>query len=165
MVHVRPNEGANFTTIEHPRTAVGRTPDGVLLIGTVDGRQKGFSQGASLPELVKVLQDLGATDGINLDGGGSSEAVAWDGIANSPSDGSERSVADMLLVYADDLPASQPPAAKLTAPDHPLQVGDERGDGGRHQGDPRGADGKAAALFRQVVHDARGGIEPEGRTA
>jgi hypothetical protein len=42
---------------------------------TVDGRQPGFSEGASLDELADIFISLGARDAINLDGGGSTTMV------------------------------------------------------------------------------------------
>jgi hypothetical protein len=55
----------------HPRTALGVAPGNKLLLATVDGRQPGFSEGMYLRELAELLRGYGATDAINLDGGGS----------------------------------------------------------------------------------------------
>jgi hypothetical protein len=59
-----------------PRTAVGVSKDGrrVWLV-VVDGRQPGFSEGASTPELKTLFLALGAHDAMNFDGGGSSTMV------------------------------------------------------------------------------------------
>ena len=117
--------GQAFSTTRHPRTAVGRTREGILLFVTVDGRQKGLSRGVSLPELAQILLRYGATDAVNLDGGGSSSAVVWDTIVSSPSEGVERPVADALLLFADDLkPAARTPISNLSAPPDGLTVGD-----------------------------------------
>ena len=76
----------------HPRTALGTDPSGnVLWLVVVDGRQKGFSEGVTLEELAKVMLDLGCTEAVNLDGGGSSVMMLADPkgglvVANSPSD-------------------------------------------------------------------------------
>jgi hypothetical protein len=63
----------------HPRTAIGidRTSDTMWWI-VIDGRQPGFSEGASLRDVAEVLRALGASDGINLDGGGTSTMVVAD---------------------------------------------------------------------------------------
>src|SRR5262249_12901259 len=61
---------ADFTDRRHPRTAVGVTADGKLLLVTVDGRTAG-SRGATLPEMAGIMQRQGAVNAINLDGGGS----------------------------------------------------------------------------------------------
>jgi hypothetical protein len=55
----------------HPRTAAGVAPGNKLLLATIDGRQTGFSEGMYLREVADLLKSYGATDAINLDGGGS----------------------------------------------------------------------------------------------
>ena len=50
----------------------------------VDGRQAGYSEGMTLPELARLFESLGATDAINLDGGGSSSLALSGELANSP---------------------------------------------------------------------------------
>ncbi|MEX2169660.1 MAG: phosphodiester glycosidase family protein [Pirellulales bacterium] len=91
----------------NPRTAVGTTANNQLLLMTVDGRQSGFSEGVTLIELANLMIGHGATNAINLDGGGSTTMVMndyGDGLAaqvlNSPSDGGERSVGTNLAVFA-----------------------------------------------------------------
>jgi hypothetical protein len=53
---------------------------------TVDGRQPDTSVGMTLVEAADLLLALGATDGINLDGGGSTTFVAGGAVVNTPSD-------------------------------------------------------------------------------
>lgn len=96
----------------HPRVALGLSEDArELFILVVDGRQRQFSRGASLSELATMLRDLGATDGINLDGGGSLALVAevqgsWAPL-NRPNHmllrGVERVVPNHLCIYAPPL--------------------------------------------------------------
>lgn len=88
-----------------PRTAVGYTKDEKAILMVVDGRQ-GASIGVSLPELAQIMIDLGATEAINLDGGGSSQMAIGDSLINRPSGGSfQRSVATFLaIVDADSIP-------------------------------------------------------------
>jgi hypothetical protein len=97
---------AGFATSRHPRTAVGiaRNGDRLLLV-TVDGRQKPYSDGMTLRELANLMLALGARDAINLDGGGSTTLVYKDPrsgqltIANRPSDPSgERAVGNALAI-------------------------------------------------------------------
>jgi len=57
---------------KHPRTAMGYTSDGQLIFLVVEGRFPGKSEGVTLPQEAKILQDLGCVEGLNLDGGGSS---------------------------------------------------------------------------------------------
>lgn len=60
----------------HPRSAAGITKDErYLLLLVIDGRQKGYSLGASLEETAQWLEKLGAWHGLNLDGGGSTSLV------------------------------------------------------------------------------------------
>lgn len=56
----------------HPRTAIGYTPDGKLIILVVEGRNAGVAEGASLVHLAEMLKELGCVEALNLDGGGSS---------------------------------------------------------------------------------------------
>jgi exopolysaccharide biosynthesis protein len=96
----------------HPRTAIGIDRDtGQLLLLVVDGRQA-LSRGATMKELAKLFQRLGAEDALNLDGGGSSILVGRqpDGslaVLSSPSDGHPRPVANGLEVTYTAVP---PPA-------------------------------------------------------
>lgn len=56
----------------HPRTAMGYTRDGKLIILAVEGRRPGIADGASLTTLAQLFLELGALEALNLDGGGSS---------------------------------------------------------------------------------------------
>ncbi len=68
------------TKAVHPRTAVGLSKDNrYLIMITNDGRQKGYSEGATYKETADWLIRFGAYNGINLDGGGSTTMVADDG--------------------------------------------------------------------------------------
>ncbi|MEX2292065.1 MAG: phosphodiester glycosidase family protein [Mycobacteriales bacterium] len=96
----------------HPRTAVGVTDAGQLLLVVVDGRQGSYSAGMTLRELADFMLSLGARDAINLDGGGSSELFLNGLVANRPSDGGERSVSSALVV----LPGADAGQSDLTAP-------------------------------------------------
>jgi hypothetical protein len=94
----------------NPRTAVGATADGRLLLVTVDGRQPGYSVGMSLRELAELFVGLGAQAAINLDGGGSTTMVVDGVVVNRVSDPQERRVSTAVLVLA------EPPPAPVTPP-------------------------------------------------
>jgi hypothetical protein len=85
----------------HPRSAVGLSADGkTLCLLVIDGRRPG-SVGATEQELAIILRQLGAHDGLNLDGGGSTTLALryGDGTirpANTPVSGKERPVAACL---------------------------------------------------------------------
>lgn len=65
-----------FNRTLHPRTAVGVTKDGrYLILMTIDGRQPGYSAGASMHDVADWLLRFGASEGLNLDGGGSTALV------------------------------------------------------------------------------------------
>lgn len=67
------------TPVLAPRTAFGLSSDGRYLYTlVVDGRQKGYSLGADMKDLARMLKAAGAADAINMDGGGSSTLVYWD---------------------------------------------------------------------------------------
>lgn len=80
-----------------PRTAIAYLGGTSVVMVTVDGRQK-HSVGMTLYELARLLRELGARDAINLDGGGSTAMVVRGKLVNRPSDGTERSVNNALIV-------------------------------------------------------------------
>lgn len=102
--------GTDFDDKHPPRTAVGMTAHGKLLLMTIDGRQPGFAEGMSLQELGRFLLAHGAVDALNLDGGGSTTMVVADPeprVINFPSDhkadgkpGKLRAVGVNLAVFA-----------------------------------------------------------------
>lgn len=101
ITHVEEQMAENFATERHPRTAIGKTAGGQLLMVTVDGRQPKISVGMSLYSLADLLRELDAVEAINLDGGGSSTMVVNQRVVNSPSDQTgERSVGDAILVFS-----------------------------------------------------------------
>lgn len=56
----------------HPRTAMGYTKEGDLIVMVIQGRMKGIAVGATLTETAMLFKQLGCEGAINLDGGGSS---------------------------------------------------------------------------------------------
>ena len=70
-----------------PRSAIGATADGKLVVVVCDGRNKRGSAGFTLSEMADKLISLGCVMAVNLDGGGSSTFVGKDGVVlNMPSD-------------------------------------------------------------------------------
>ena len=57
---------------KHPRTCMGYTKDDYLIILVIQGRFPGVAEGAALEQEAKLMVDLGCTEALNLDGGGSS---------------------------------------------------------------------------------------------
>jgi hypothetical protein len=90
----------SFLNRRHPRTALGRAPDGTVVLLVADGRSPLHSLGMTTTELALELRRWGASDAINLDGGGSSTMVVRGRVVNLPSDETgERAVGDALLVF------------------------------------------------------------------
>lgn len=86
---------------KNPRTAVGFTSSNQLLMVTIDGRTSA-GVGMTLSELASYMINLGCIEAMNLDGGGST--TAWssaNGVLNTPSDGTQRSVTSALAVWSD----------------------------------------------------------------
>ncbi len=66
---------AAFCAAPHPRTALGLSADGqTLILLLAEGRRDGVP-GLTLADTARQLQALGAHDGLNLDGGGSSSLL------------------------------------------------------------------------------------------
>lgn len=83
-----------------PRTAIGYNSDGtkaILLV--VDGRQTGVSVGVPSKDLAAIMLNLGCTEALNFDGGGSSTLYVKElGVVNTPSEGSLRAVKNGLFI-------------------------------------------------------------------
>lgn len=88
-----------FAQSRHPRTLLGWNAAGEAFLVAVDGRQ-GDSRGMNLAEASELLLGLGATEGVNLDGGGGSTFVVNSRVINDPSDGEERLAVNILAVVA-----------------------------------------------------------------
>jgi exopolysaccharide biosynthesis protein len=92
----------DWITRRNPRTAVGIRPDGTVLLLVVDGHRHATSVGMTIEELRQVMGRLGASDAVNLDGGGSSAMVVRERLVNSPSDlDGERKIGDAVLFIED----------------------------------------------------------------
>lgn len=57
---------------KHPRTCMGYTGNGYLIILAIQGRFPGIAEGATLEQEARLLVELGCLEALNLDGGGSS---------------------------------------------------------------------------------------------
>ncbi len=109
-----------MVTNRHPRTLVGWNDAGKVWVVAVDGR-RARSRGMTLPEAAEYLRSMGASDAVNLDGGGSTAMVTtcpspsgWC-LRNRPSDGFERNVW-VALALVPRAPASPPPAPAQKKP-------------------------------------------------
>lgn len=68
---------------KNPRTAIGYTQDGNLIMVAVDGRE-GASVGMTLRELAGFMQSIGCINAMNLDGGGSTVMYVNGRVVNMP---------------------------------------------------------------------------------
>ncbi len=96
-------ERPGFASNRHPRTALGWDPDRRRVwIAVVEGRREGSAEGMTLPELAELFRSLGATEALNLDGGGSSVMVVRGRRVSRPSyPAGERPVVNALLIRVD----------------------------------------------------------------
>ena len=111
------NAGEGFTSghlaYRHPRTAVGQRASGRTILVAVDGRSSA-SMGVPTWELALEMVRLGAVTAVSLDGGGST-TMAFNGrVLNDPSDGSERPVAEGLMIFYYGIYAPKPPVHLLS---------------------------------------------------
>lgn len=81
-----------------PRTLLATRPNGTILLITIDGRWRRHSMGASMARAADLARRLGASEAVNLDGGGSTTFVVRGHVLNHPSDGFERRVVNGLVV-------------------------------------------------------------------
>lgn len=87
-----------YICLRHPRTAIGVTARGSILLVVVDGRRSD-SIGMNPRQLALYMRNLGAVDALNLDGGGG--ATMWVtglGVVNQPSGGYQRAVTNAVVV-------------------------------------------------------------------
>lgn len=105
QVNISMPNNESFATTRSDRTAIAVDATGKkVFMVTVDGRQSGYSNGATLKDLASYLISKGAKYAINLDGGGSTTMVARTpgmeapALVNRPSGGSERRVSATLQV-------------------------------------------------------------------
>ncbi len=83
----------------HPRTAIGVTGDGLLVLLVCEGR--GMTDGVAgmtFAEEAAVMKSLGCVDALNLDGGGSSCLLVEGKETIKVSDGAQRPVGSVILL-------------------------------------------------------------------
>ena len=109
-VIVKDSEPIDDRTFSHymspqPRSAVGIKADGSLVFYAIDGRQKGYSGGATLLDLAERMAALGCVTAANFDGGGSTAVnVSLPGYdsadtVNKPSGKTERRVSNAIAFF------------------------------------------------------------------
>ena len=119
----------SYNTDRHSRTMVGITADGKLVICVLDGRQEPFSCGGTMHELAQIMLEAGCVRAFNLDGGGSTTFMAKNEgsnictVQNRPSDGSERSISNGIIIASTAVPSDAFDHVSMVAEDEYLTVG------------------------------------------
>ena len=72
-----------------PRSAIGQSKSGAVLMLIVDGRAPGYSIGATMGDLAEMMLDYEAEQAINLDGGSSSVMYFRGKVISKPSAGNK----------------------------------------------------------------------------
>ncbi len=109
-----PNSWDKALLKKNPRTALGVTADGALVVLVADGREVNSAAGLTLQSLAEEMVARNCVTAINLDGGGSSVmSLRLPGqsnctVVNRPSDGAPRKVSTYLLFVTDAAPDGQP---------------------------------------------------------
>ena len=104
-----PNEGDPLESESAHAGRACRIQGRFLYFVVIDGRLTGYSTGTTNAQSAQLMLAIGATDAINLDGGGSTELVRADQIGqpfivDTPSGGAERFDASAIGVHALKLP-------------------------------------------------------------
>ncbi|MDD5888726.1 MAG: phosphodiester glycosidase family protein [bacterium] len=81
-----------------PRTAIGQRKDGIVLMLVINGRIP-TSIGASMRDLTEIMENYGAYNAANLDGGSSTELVINNEIINTPVAGGRYGLRDMSTFW------------------------------------------------------------------
>ena len=94
---------------KNPRTVIGFKEDGSVVMMVSDGRglDKDFQVGLSYFQIAEMMRLAGCKDVYQMDGGGSATLVARNSqgnleVINRPSDGSERSIGNAILMVMRD---------------------------------------------------------------
>ncbi len=82
---------------KNPRSAIGYTKDGNLVIVTIDGREKA-SVGMTLNELAILMKKIGCIDAMNFDGGSSSALYVKNRIVNDATNKEGALVSNSLII-------------------------------------------------------------------
>lgn len=84
-------QAQNFTSkslgTREPRSAVGITANGKMLLVTADGRGRDQSIGMTIFEMAHLMKKLGSVNAMNLDGGSSTQMSVYGKTVNTPSAG------------------------------------------------------------------------------
>ncbi|MBQ7104393.1 MAG: phosphodiester glycosidase family protein [Bacilli bacterium] len=74
------------------RSAIGQRADGIVLMLVIDGGNQPGSYGASYADIAKIMENYGAVNAANLDGGTSTALVENNEYVNNPWNGHKRTI-------------------------------------------------------------------------
>ena len=157
----------------NPYTAVGLKPDGTAVFYTIDGRQSGYSIGASYAQVAQRLQELGCVSAVALDGGGSTTLGATlpgsggFSIVNRPSTAGRRINNTIALVCPQDADIFIP-GAYVTAENRVVLAGSQLPLSALSydsQGRPNGQALQWSATGGTVSEDENGAVYTAGNEA
>lgn len=120
---VKDGTAQHYNDIMYPCTAVAIRGNGSVFFVVIDGAQYPYSTGIRLADLADMLVQMGAKQGLMLDGGGSATCLSrtpgTTGLScqNRPSDGWERKVANSLLVVSNTVSDGKFASAFVTPQD------------------------------------------------
>ena len=98
IVNGEKTELTDFSGGLAPRSAIGQTAEGHVLLVAIDGRQAA-SIGATFQDVQTVLYANGAVNAINLDGGSSTTIVYQEVVANNPADGDAERLLPNAIIF------------------------------------------------------------------
>jgi hypothetical protein len=86
-------------TTGRSRTAIGYTAQKRVILLVIEKSSARGTDGVSLAQEAQILKDMGCTDAINLDGGGSTCMLVNNGLAtNLPEGGTQRAVTSVIFI-------------------------------------------------------------------
>lgn len=114
------NTTEEYNAVPYPRTAVGASKDKRWVYLLVADGKTSSSKGLTTSEVCDILKHWGASDAVGFDGGGSSEMIVNNKVANRPADGKERPVGNGWLVV--DLSQESQDVARLRFLDYKFEL-------------------------------------------
>lgn len=84
-----------------PRTAVGQTADGTIILAVIDGRHPGHSLGASMTDMANLMEEFGCINAMAMDGGTSAMMIYKGEILTRSTNGDPRGrfIPNAWMVY------------------------------------------------------------------
>lgn len=100
QTQIRKTIGTHSVTLEARWTAFGTKPDGSYVFFTTEGQATGEGGSVTLRDVARVMMEMGCTNVIRMDGGGSSAMYLCDAGNGAPGfvQSSSRAVSDCIMV-------------------------------------------------------------------